>query len=291
MAGLLHVLEHLLVTALAEAEHALLGISVHPLVAVGLPEGSCLVDDVGAAIRVLAQVGREVIHVGMAIGMLVGLVLNVVVAILGKEVARGVDIAALLLDDVGKLHIALGDRVAEGVHLVAVVVDPELALDVVAGVLHDAAHRIAERGPAAVTHVHGAHGVSGHELDLGLEAAAHVGLRKVHALLTRLGEDGVLRCNGEVEVDEAGAGDLDLLHDVALGQVLHDRLGDGAGSLVGELGGFQRHGGGPLAVRGVRRSLDATIFQLECGQVAGLLGGGESGANQLFDLLGHAIPP
>ncbi len=64
-----------------------------------------------------------------------------------------------------------------------------------------------------------------------------------------------------------------------------------ARELVGELGGFQRHGGGPLAVRGVRRSLDATIFQLECGQVAGLLGGGESGANQLFIFSDCKFPP
>ena len=71
--------------------------------------------------------------------MLVRLVLDVVVAILGQEVAGAVDIEALLLHDLDELHVAIGDGVAEDVHLRAVVVDVELALDVIAGVAHDAA--------------------------------------------------------------------------------------------------------------------------------------------------------
>ena len=41
--------------------------------------------------------------------MLVGLVLHVVIAILRQEVTRGINVATLLLHDVGKLHVTLGD--------------------------------------------------------------------------------------------------------------------------------------------------------------------------------------
>ena len=287
MAGLAHVLEHLLVAALAELEHADLRVGVNPLVAVGAEERRGLVDDVGAAVGVLAQVVGELVHVGMAVRMLVGLVLHEVVAVLGQEVARGVQVAALLLQDVGKLHVALGDGVAEGVHLVAVVVDPELALDVVPGVAHDVGHGVAERSPAAVAHVHGAHGVGGHELDLGLQAAAHVGAGEVHALLASLAEDGVHGRGTQVEVDEAGAGDLDLGDGRVGGHVRRDGVGDLARRAMGELGGLHRARGGPLTVGGVGRSLDAAILKLERRQLTGLLRSREGSANQLFDLLGH----
>ena len=90
--------------------------------------------------------------------------------------------STLLGDDVGKLHIARADGVAEGVHLRAVVVDVELTLDVVTGVVHNAAERVAQRGPAAVADVHGADWVGGNELNLGLQATTDVGLSEVHTL-------------------------------------------------------------------------------------------------------------
>ena len=219
--------------------------------------------------------------------MLVVLVGNEGVAVGDQQLVGLVDIHALLGDDIGKLHVAGADGVAEGVHLGAVVVDVELTLDLVAGVVHDAAERIAQSGPAAVTDVHGADGVGGNELDLGLQAATDVGLSEVHALLAGLAKDGVLDGDGEVKVDEAGACDLYLLDRGVLGHMGNDGLGDLARGAVSQLGGLQGHGGGPLAMRSVSRSLDGAIVKFKCGKVAGLLGRSKRSAYQLFNLLGH----
>ncbi len=227
----------------------------------------------------------------MGIQVLVGLILNEVVAVLSQEVASAVDVEALLLHDLNELHIAVRDGVAEHVHLGAVIVDVELTLDVIAGVAHDTAEGVAERSPTAVADVHRTDGVGGNELDLGLQALADVGLGKVHALLARDVQNGVVGGGVQVEVDEAGAGDLDLGDLGALGHVGHDGVGDLLGCAVGQLGGLHRASGGPLTVRSVSRSLHATILELERGQVASLLSGGEGSAHQLFNLLRHRGPP
>ena len=287
VAEVAHVVDHLHIAALTEALHALLRIGLDPLVAVGAPELGSLVDDVVAAVGVLAQGLGKVVLVGMGLGVLVVLIGNKGVAVGDQNLVSLVDIHALLSDDVGKLHIARADGVAEGVHLRAVVVDVELTLDVEAGVLHDAAERIAQSGPAAVADVHGADGVGGDELDLGLQAATDVGLSEVHTLLAGLAKDGVLDGDGKVEVDEAGACNLNLLDCGILGHMGDDGLGDLARGAVGQLGGLQGHGGGPLAMRSVSRSLDGAIVKFKCGKVAGLLGRSKRSAYQLFNLLGH----
>ena len=167
------------------------------------------------------------------------------------------------------------------------VVDVVLALDLIARMREHAAQRIAQRGPTAVAHVHGANGVRGHELDLGLQALAHVGTGEVHALRARLGKHGVLRGDGQVEVDEARSRDLDLLDVLISRQVRNHRIGDLAGRRARELRGAHGHGGGPLAVRGISRSLDAAIVQLERRQLTCLDSCSKGGTHQLFDLLGH----
>ena len=139
MAKVAHVVDHLYIAALAEALHTLLRIGVDPLIAVSAPELGGLVDDVVAAIGVLAKGLGKVILVRMSLGMLVILVGNEGVAVGNQQLVSLVDIHALLGDDVGKLHIARADGVAEGVHLRAVVVDVELTLDVVTGVVHNTA--------------------------------------------------------------------------------------------------------------------------------------------------------
>ena len=223
----------------------------------------------------------------MGLGVLIVLVGNKGVAVGDQQLVSLVDIHALLGDDVGKLHIARADGVAEGVHLRAVVVDVELALNVVTGVIHNTAKGVAQSGPAAMADVHGADGVGGDELDLGLQAATDVGLSEVHALLAGLAKDGILDSDGKVEVDEAGACDLDLLDRGVLGHMGNDGLGDLARGTVSQLGGLQGHGGGPLAMRSVSRSLDGAIVKFKCGKVAGLLGRSKRSAYQLFNLLGH----
>ena len=287
MAQVAHVVDHLHIAALTEALHALLRIGLNPLVAVGAPELGSLVDDVVAAVGILAQGLGKVVLVGMGLGMLVVLVGNKGVTVGDQNLVSLVDIHALLGDDVGKLHIARADGVAEGVHLRAVVVDVELTLDVVTGVVHNAAEGVAQRGPAAMADVHGADGVGGDELDLSLQATTDVGLSEVHTLLAGLAKDGILDGNGEVEVDETGACDLYLLNRGILGHMGNDGLGNLARGAVGQLGRLQGHGGGPLAMRSVSRSLDGAIVKFKCGKVAGLLGRSKRSAYQLFNLLGH----
>ena len=287
MAKVAHVVDHLYIAALAEALHALLRIGVDPLVAVGAPELGSLVDDVVAAVGVLAQSLGKVVLIRMGLGVLVALVGNKGVAVGDQNLVSLVDIHALLGDDVGKLHIARADGVTEGVHLRAVVVDVELTLDVVTGVVHHTAKGVAQSGPAAMTDVHGADGVGGDELDLSLQAATDVGLSEVHTLLAGLAKDGVLDGDGEVEVDEARTGDLDLLDRGVLGHMGNDGIGDLARGAVSQLGGLQGHGGGPLAMRSISRSLDSAIVKFKCGKVAGLLGRSKRSAYQLFNLLGH----
>ena len=287
VAKVAHVVDHLYVAAFAEALHALLRISLDPLVAVGAPELGGLIDDVIAAVGVLAQSLGKVVLVGMGLGVLVVLVGDKGIAVGDQNLVSLINVHALLGDDVGKLHIARADGVAEGVHLRAMVIDVELTLDVVTGVVHDAAKRIAQRGPAAMTDVHGADGIGGNELDLSLQATTDVGLGEVHAFLAGLAKNGILDGNGEVEVDETGAGDLDLLDRGVLGHMGNDGLGDLARGAVSQLGGLQGHGGGPLAMRSVSRSLDGAIVKFKCGKVAGLLGRSERSAYQFFNLLGH----
>ena len=287
VAEVAHVVDHLHIAALTEALHALLRIGLDPLVAVSTPELGGLVDDVIATVGVLTQGLGKVVLVGMGLGMFVVLIGNEGIAVGDQNLVSLIDIHALLGDDVGKLHIARADGVAEGVHLRAVVVDVELTLDVVTGVVHNTAEGVAQRGPAAMADMHGADGVGGDELDLGLQAAADVGLSEVHALLAGLAKDGVLDGNGEVEVDEARACDLDLLDRGVLGHMGNDSLGDLARGTVSQLGGLQGHGGGPLAMRSVSRSLDGAIVKFKCGKVAGLLGRSKRSAYQLFNLLGH----
>ena len=59
-----------------------------------------------------------------------------------------------------------------------------------------------------------------------------------------------------MEVDEAGAGDLGLLDQVAGGQRVEDRLGELPRIAPRRLRELQRHVRGEIAVRGVARALD-----------------------------------
>ena len=93
-----------------------------------------------------------------------------------------------------------------------------------------------------MAHVHGADGVGGDELDLGLQTAADVGAGEVHALLARLGEDRVGGLGVQVEVDESGAGDLNLCDGVIGGHVREHGLGDLARGGLRELRGLQSEG-------------------------------------------------
>ena len=289
-AGVADVVEHELVAALAEGEHALGGVGLHPLGAVHLHEVSREVDDVVAAVGVGAELVAEAVHVGVGLGMLVLLVVDEGLPVGDERLVGGVRVEAAAGHDVGELKVALGHRVAEDVHLVAVVVHVVLALDRVAGVLEHARERVAERRPAAVADVERAHGVGRHELHLHLGAVAEVRAAKVRTLLARGAEDLVAGRGREVEVHETGAGHLGALDGVGGGQVGHDGLGDLARRHVRGLGRAQRHRAGPVPVGGVRRALEAEVGHLEGGQVSGPLRGSDGGADKRIDRVDHGGP-
>ena len=167
-----------------------------------------------------------------------------------------------------QLHVTNGNRVAEHVHLHTMVVDVVFLGHFVASVAHDARHGIAERGPAAVTHMHGARGVGGHvfQVDLVGSALGQRALAEIAALLTHASSNGLERRRGQLDVDEARAGDVGGGDHSVLGQVVDDDLGDIARSLVRKLCAAHGHGRGPVAVGQVARTLERrsrTLGQLQ----------------------------
>ena len=227
----------------------------------------------------------------MGLGGGVVLVGDVGLAVGEKGGARGVEVLLALRHHVEELLVAHGDGVPEDVHLRAVVVDVVLALDLVAGVLEHAAERVAQGSPAAVPDVERPHGVGGDKLHLDLGAVAHLGAGIVAALLAHGAEDLVGGGGGEVEVDEAGAGDLHVIDRGVRRQVRDDGVSDLARRAVRELRGAQGDRGAPVTVGGVGGALEAELGHLELRQVPGLLGGCDSGSYELLDLLGHGFSP
>ena len=248
-------------------------VGIDPLVAIGAIEVSSLVDDVGAAVGVTTELLGKLILIWMGLGMLVGVVGSKGVTIGNENLVRLVDIDTAGANDIGKLHIAHGNGVSEGIHLIAVIVDVVLALDVIAGMLHNAAQGVAKSCPATMADMHGTHRVCGYELDLGLDSLTGIAASEIHTLSARLAKHGVLGGSGEIEVDEARACDLDLLDRSVLGKVCHDRLGDLARGAVRELCRLHGKRSGPLAMRGVCRALESIVVELECGQLVGVDGG------------------
>ena len=211
------------VGALAEVLHALLRVGVEPHVAVLVNYGL-----------------SDVLHVGAGVARLGHL-----------------DVAA------EQLLVAHGHRLAEVVHLRAGVVDVELLEHVVARVAHDARRGVAERGPTAVAHVQRAGRVRRDVLEVDLALALRDGAAAEVALLgARLGGHALQGRRGQADVDEAGAGDVHALHEVVLRQVVDDDLGDLARVLLGELGRAHGHGGRPVAVGLVARTLERRLGSL-----------------------------
>ena len=201
----------------------------------------------------------------------------------------GVGVDALLVHDLGELQVALGHGVAERVHLVAVVVDVVLALHVIARVLEDAGERVSQGRPASVADVQRAHGVGRDELHLDALAGAEVGAAEVGALDASRAKDLVAGGHGQIDVDEAGSGDVHVVDLGRVGQVLGDGLGDGAGRHVGGLGAAQGNGARPVSVRGIGRALETEVSDLELRQLTGRLRLLDRCADQLLDRLDHDV--
>ena len=153
--------------------------------------------------------------------------------------------------------------------------------------LQHTGHGVAHRGPTGAADVNRTSGVGGNELEVqGLAAqmgvaAVLVDLVQVLVAIDRRGRGkhsvhhGGGRGGIKGDVDEAGAGNLDLGDAVGFGQCGGERLGQIARLHAGLLG--QLHGdiGGPIAVRAVLRAHDGELVdgrdQL-VGQFSGLAG-------------------
>ncbi|MNS46008.1 hypothetical protein D3C72_784900 [compost metagenome] len=223
---------------------------------------------------------------GLAVGRLDGLA--------GLEVARDVgDVVALVavFRPVGGFgRQATGARLhADGqvVDLVAGVVVVELAGDVPADGVVQAAQGVAQRGLAGMAHVQRAGGVGRHEFNQDLLAAAR-GAAKACALLGHRGDDGLARRSGNAQVDEAGAGDFGAIDQISgLGggqQRVHDGLGQFARVAAGRLGQLHGYVGGNVAVGG---DLGALEQHIGLGVGKALRNGGLDQGDKLFLLLGE----
>ena len=183
---------------------------------------------------------------------------NVLVAVdLGELPGQHLDVAALIAlggQRIGflaaiLLQVAHGQALAELLDLVAGIVDVKLAGHIIAGPVQHSGQTVAQSAAAGIAHVHGAGGVGGNELHIILGTLAVVGA----AILlvgagTQYHTGPVSR--GQEQVDETGAGDLDLgKHAVGqVGQVAQQGLCDHSGGLAPGTGTGHGQVGGDVAV-------------------------------------------
>ena len=128
------------------------------------------------------------------------------------------------------------------------VIDVVLARDLVVRVFEDVAHGVAQGGPATMADMQGTGGIGRDELVVDLEAVADVALAPVGAGLADGAEDLVVCGGAQVEVDEAGTGNLDPGDGGVGGHVVDDRLCDLGRGHPRETGGTHGDGRGPVAV-------------------------------------------
>ena len=130
-----HGLHHGCIATLTERLPAFIRVDEEPFIAIGID------DDL-----------RKILHVRAAIGLLGHL-----------------DLFAQ------QLLITHHERISEDVHLVAFVVHVEFFVHCITCMTHDARHRIAERRPTTMTHMHGAGGIGGDKLHHYLLIASLLG--------------------------------------------------------------------------------------------------------------------
>ena len=142
----------------------------------------------------------------------------------------------------------------------------ELAFHVPAAGIEQAAQAVADDGIAAVAHVQRAGRIGGDEF----HAHGLAGAVGIAAVGVALGQDaahfGVIGVGGEEEVDEAGAGDLDLVHQRVCRQRGDQFLGQLARFGARRFGQQQRHVAGEIAVVAVARPLDHEPGQAQVGR-------------------------
>ena len=151
---------------------------------------------------------------------------------------------------------ARADRDREVLDLLACVVVVELARDRRALPLEQRRHRVTERGLAAVADVQRACRIRGDELDDHPLARARARPAVALALFEYSRDHGSARGWREEQVDETGARDLGLRHELRGRQRSNERLRQFARIALERLRVLERDVGRIVAVRGLLRSLD-----------------------------------
>ena len=181
------------------------------------------------------------------------------------------------------LEVAQPDADREDVHLPAGVVDVVLAMHAEAGRVEQVGERGAECCVSPVTHVQGAGRIRGHELDHHALAAAQLASPIALGEFEHAREFLVVGPRREVEVDKAGARDLDTRDAIAPGQRADDRLRELTGLSPREFRGLHRDVRRKVAVCRIARAFDRRPEALEVHAVADLRPkGGESLAQERF---------
>ncbi len=186
-----------------------------------------------------------------------------------------------------QLQVAQPHRGGENVHLAPGVVDVVFAVHVEAHRFEQIGHHGTVGRTAPVAHVQGTGGIGGDELHLHPLALPQVGAAIVVRLLQDPGHHGVVGVGGKMEVDEAGAGDLHLLHLPAVRQGFDDLLRQVARPHARRLAVHQRGIGGEVAVGRIPGSLHGRTGHQRGIQQALLHQALQCGRDELFDLRFH----
>ncbi len=129
---------------------------------------------------------------------------------------------------------------------------------------------------AAVADVQGTGRICGYEL----EQDAWSPFRGMPAVILALVEDRLYLCvegrRAQVEIDETGAGDLDLLQLVGVRQLLRDGGSDIAGAAARRLGEPHRNVGCEVTMRGIAGALDRALSLEPPGRVSEVGQAGQS---------------
>ena len=132
------------------------------------------------------------------------------------------------------LAVAGEEGLAEESDLSAGVVDVILALDLAAGGGENGGEGVAEHGAASVADLERTGGIGGDEFDLDAGAVAVIAGAPLGAGCDDVVEAGAFPVGVQGEVEEAGAGDLDVGDGFA--------AGDAGGDLFGDVDGGAAHG-------------------------------------------------
>ena len=167
------------------------------------------------------------------------------------------------------------------------VVVVELAADLAALRLQERCERVAERRLPPMPDVQRPGGIRGDEFDHRALAGAALAVPVGRAEREDPRQLQLIRLRREMEVDEAGSGDLGPLDQLAGRQRVEDRLRQLPRVAARRFCQLQRNVGREIAVRGVARALDVDDGSDDVGGQDVGRQGGERGLDELFDPIFH----